>query len=115
MKKYMLLTATVLALAIPGAAWSQTAPSGGNGGPPPGGPQGGGQHEQGDGQHFQEHKARALEMLNHHLQEVQQRIGCVQAAANHEALRACMPERRGGGEGHGEGGGPGAGAPGGER
>jgi hypothetical protein len=33
-----------------------------------------------------------LKRLNEHLAEVQQRIACVQAAADHQALRACMPQ-----------------------
>ncbi|MGB9152375.1 MAG: hypothetical protein WCD70_04725 [Alphaproteobacteria bacterium] len=90
MKKYVLLTAMVLALAAPSVAWSQTAPGGGS--------NGGSGQQQGGEQQFQEHKSEMLKRLNEHLAEVQQRIGCVQAAADHEALRACMPER---GEGHG--------------
>ncbi len=101
MKKYVLLTAVVLSIAAPSLAWSQSNP----GGFPPQGSQGGG-HE-GNGQEFQERKANILKRMNEHLAEVQQRIGCVQAANNHEALRACMPERHEGGhggehEGHGE-------------
>jgi hypothetical protein len=43
---------------------------------------------------FQERKAELLQRLNNHLAEVQQRISCVQAATNHQTMRACMPERR---------------------
>ncbi|GEM_PF-1535062 len=102
MKKYVLLTAVALILAAPGIALSQNAPSGNGGGfrGGPGGPDGPGaqgmQEEnghQGNGERFQEHKAEMLKRLNEHLAEVQKRISCVQAAANHEALRACMPER----------------------
>jgi TolA-binding protein len=105
MKKYVLLTAMVLALAVPCMAWSQSAPGGGNGAPPSSsgaGGSGGGQERE---QKFQEHKTEILQRMNEHLAEVQKRIACVQAATNHEALRACMPERREGegqrGEGHG--------------
>ena len=102
MKKYVLMTAMVLALAAPGMAWSQSAPGGGNGAPPSSTGPGGGQERE---QKFQEHKTEILQRMNEHLAEVQKRIACVQAATNHEALRACMPERREGegqrGEGHG--------------
>ena len=110
MKKYMLTTAMVLALAVPGMAWSQSAPGGGgNGAPPPSAGAGAGAGGSGGGQEreqrFQEHKTEILQRMNEHLNEVQKRIACVQAATNHEALRACMPERREGegqrGEGHG--------------
>jgi hypothetical protein len=52
--------------------------------------------------------------MNAHLADVQQRISCVQAASNHQALRACMPPRgeRGGERHEGPGsanGGPGPG------
>ncbi|MGB9154497.1 MAG: hypothetical protein WCD70_15585 [Alphaproteobacteria bacterium] len=102
MKKYVLMTAMVFALTAPALSWAQTAP-GGAGGPPPGG-MGGGQHEEGDGQHFQERKTEILQRMNEHLAEVQKRIACVQAATNHEALRACMPERHEGHEGMQHGG-----------
>jgi hypothetical protein len=81
------------------AALAQTAP-------PAAAPSGQQQHEE----KFEEHKAKILERISHHLQEVQQRQACVQAATTHEALKACMPERRGergehGGRGEGLGGG----------
>ena len=110
MKKYLLLAASILILSAP-VAWSQTAPGGGSGQqqPPggggqmqPGGPQG-----HGDGQNFQEHKAEILQHMNRHLQEVQSRIRCVEAANDHEALRACLPEMGGHHGGPGGRGGPG--------
>ncbi len=102
MKKYLLMTAMIMALAAPSMAWSQNAPSAGGGGTPPSsaGAGGGGQERE---QRFQERKTEILQRMNEHLAEIQKRIACVQAATNHEALRACMPER---GEGH-EGGGHG--------
>lgn len=94
MKKYILLTAMAFTLTAPVAAYSQTAPAP-NGTPPQ---SQGGQHS-GDSQHFQERKAEILQRMNEHLAEVQKRIGCIQAANDHEALRSCMPER---GERHGD-------------
>lgn len=109
MKKSMLLTAMILALMAPGAAWSQSTPPGNdnNSEPPPSMGTG-----EAGGQKFQEHKAELLQRMNEHLVETQKRIACVQAATNHEALHACMPERGSGG-GHGQppmgSGGPGEG------
>jgi hypothetical protein len=121
MKKYMLMTAMVLVLAAPATGWSQNAPAGnpppGNN-PPAGGP-GGGQPPVNEGR-FEDRKAEILQRMNNHLAEVQKRISCVQAAQNHEQLRACLPERRGpGGErgewGHREGGNGGGPPPGGNQ
>jgi hypothetical protein len=63
---------------------------------------------------FADVKAKALERLSKHLEEVQKRQACVQAANDKEAFKACFPNRGkfGGGRfGHGgpggdEGGGP---------
>lgn len=100
MKKYVLMTAIVTVLALPSMAWSQqgSAPGGSGGGQKPA-MQGG---QQGDSETFQDRKTRILARLNERSTEVQKRIACVQAAADREALRACMPER---GDGRGEGGG----------
>ena len=101
MKKYLLMTAMAFVLVAPAAAWSQ-----GVGGTPPTGvlaPKGQatqvqGQPQQGQpSQRFEERKAEILGHIAQRLSELQQRQGCVQSAQNHEALRACMPER---GEGH---------------
>jgi len=90
MKKYILLTAMVLMLAAPGSAWCQNNPSGNSGNAPGAGAQ---------GQDFQARKAEIIQHISAHLAEMQQRLNCVQAATNHEALRACMPQK---GEGRGE-------------
>lgn len=79
----MILCATLLLTSLGAAA--QTTP--GTGAPPP--PQGGGQ----GAQHFEAAKARHLEHIAKHIAELQQRQACIQAAQNHEALRACMPAR----------------------
>ena len=77
MKKYVLMTATILALAAAaGPASAQTAPAGAT----PSGPV----MTAAPGQGFAEHKAEVLDRL-------QKRIACVQAAQNHEQLKACMP------------------------
>jgi TolA-binding protein len=99
MKKYILMTAMVLALASPGAAWSQTPPTSGSA---PSNAGGAGSGQMGNGQNFQEHKAEILKRLNQHLSECQQRISCVNAAADHEALHACMPPRGEGPSGGGQ-------------
>ncbi len=94
MKKYVLLSAMLVALAAPGAAWSQGVPPGGNNGaPPPQGSGGQGQYRDGDGQRFQERKSEMLQRMNEHLADVQKRISCVQAAKDRDDLRACMPRR----------------------
>ena len=105
MKNCVLVTAIALALILPATAWSQTTPPpNGNSGPPGNNMmmqhnQNGASGTQGDDhEHFQEHKQEILRHMNEHLAEVQKRMACVQAANDHEALRACMPERR---EGHG--------------
>ena len=101
MKRYVLLAAVVVILGIPGMAWSQSGPSGAGAPPPPPPPVTGGSNggQGGNGQDFQTRKTEILKRMNGHLAEVQQRIGCVQAAANPEALRACMLARREGGRG----------------
>jgi hypothetical protein len=53
-------------------------------------------------------KEQMLKRIGDRVAEGQKRLACVQAAGNREALRACMPERRGDGERGGRGpGGPG--------
>jgi hypothetical protein len=83
MTRHVLLSATLVALTISSAAWSQS--------PAPGAGQGG------DGQQFQERKAEILKRIGDRLAEIQQRQSCVQAAGTPAALRDCMPHR---GEGH---------------
>jgi len=62
------------------------------------GPQG--QNQQGQNpQRFEEIKQKMIA-------RIQERLSCVQNAQNPQALRACMPPRRGGGQG-GQGGGQG--------
>jgi hypothetical protein len=85
MKRYMLLAAITLALTIPSVAWCQSGAPGGG--------------QAGDGQQFQQRKAEILKHISDRLAEIQQRQSCVEAANNHEALRACMPHR---GEGRGD-------------
>ncbi len=90
MKKYLLWTVMVLALAAPSVSWGQTAP------PEPyhgGAPAFGERHGRGE-ERFHEHKAEMIRHLHEQLEAVQQRIRCVEGAPNHEALRVCMPEHR---------------------
>jgi hypothetical protein len=95
--------ALIALLFVSTAAMAQTPPpTGGNPPPPVGGGQGG---EHGDGQHFQEMKAKILQRIGDHMAEVQKRQACVEAANDGEALRACLPERKDHGQG-GPGGGP---------
>ena len=70
--------------------------------PPPGpngqnGQQGGGQ-QGGQGQQqpqrFEEVKAKHLEHIAKHIAELQKAQSCVQAATNHDSLRACRPPER---------------------
>ena len=66
--------------------------------PPPGpngqnGQQGGGQGQQ-QPQRFEEVKAKHLEHIAKHIAELQKAQSCVQAATNHDALRACRPPER---------------------
>jgi len=109
MKKRVLLTALALIFVGPALAMAQnTGGSPPTGGMPPSGensPNHWGQNSQGgpgggheDGKRFEEHKAEILRHINEHLAEVEQRKHCVEAANNHEALRACAPQH---GEGHG--------------
>jgi len=110
MKKYAVMTALLLAaLVIPGASWAQSAPGGIGSGAPQGAP-GGGQHPNGqqggqgggDGKEFQERKAEILNHMREHEEEIHKRMACVEAANDHEALRACVPEHgEGQGQGHG--------------
>jgi hypothetical protein len=99
MKKYILLAAIGLVFAAP-VAWGQSdtgAPPQGSS-PPMGNMNGTGGMQpmggQGDGMKFEERKADILKHINQHLAETEQRKSCVEAAQNHDALRACMPERR---------------------
>jgi len=104
MKNFTLITSVALTLVLPTLAWSQNLPpnsggnygSGYNGMAQPLGNSGGygsmGQ-KSGSEEHFQEHKAEILRHMSEHLSEIQQRMKCVQAATNHEALRTCLPER----------------------
>jgi TolA-binding protein len=49
------------------------------------------------GERFNEMKQRMTQRIQEHINEMQQRLSCVQNASNGLALRACMPAR--GGEG----------------
>lgn len=51
----------------------------------------------GDGQNFEQHKAKILEHIDKRIAEGQKRRACVTAAADPAALKACMPERGKGG------------------
>ena len=121
MKQYLILTALAFLLAAPAAALSQSAPS--SGGPATGAPptsgsgQGGGwqNHNGGQGQQggqggeqreerLAEHKAEIIHRMNEHIEEIEKRKACVEAAKDHEALRACMPQGGQGGGGQGGGG-----------
>ena len=116
MKKYLLLASIVLAVTIPSVSWSQATHQGGgnNGGMPAAGmppmeqhqgegqrPEEGQRHEERE-QRFEEHKAEMLRHIDEHLAEVQHRKVCVEAARDHDALRACMPERGGENRGNNE-------------
>ena len=52
----------------------------------------GAQPQQGGGRHFEEAKSRHLERIAHRIAELQQVQSCIQAATNHDALRACRPQ-----------------------
>jgi hypothetical protein len=62
----------------------------------------GGAGGQGQGERFEERKAKVLA-------KIQERQACVQAATNHEAMKACFPHEGEGGEGRGGGQGRGGG------
>jgi hypothetical protein len=51
---------------------------------------------------FEDRKAKVLEHISKHIAEAQKRQACVEAATNHDALKACMPERKGHGGWHGK-------------
>lgn len=53
----------------------------------------------GDGQNFEQHKAKILERIDQRIAEGQKRRACVAAAGDVAALKACMPERGEGGKG----------------
>jgi len=80
MKKYLFVVVVAI-LAAPGLALGQSGPNGGG--------------QQGNGQQFQEHKAKILQRLSTRLAKIQQRQSCVQAANNRQALFACMPQGQG--------------------
>jgi Spy/CpxP family protein refolding chaperone len=119
MKKYAILTALALVLAVPTVAWSQSVPAPSS--PPangnwnhngPGGQEGGQQERKEERKEkFEDRKAEILKRMNQHLEEIAKRKSCVEAATDHEALRACMPQ----GGVRGEGGPGGAPFEGGER
>ncbi|MCC7036073.1 MAG: hypothetical protein IT560_02085 [Alphaproteobacteria bacterium] len=86
----MMIAALAMTVMTAGAARAEE-PSGGPG------PDGG----KGSPEKFQEHKQKILQKIDARIAESQKRRACVAAASDVEALKACMPERRGGHEGGG--------------
>ena len=88
----MMIAALAMTLMTAGAARAEEAAGGA--GPGPGG-------GKGSPEKFQEHKQKILQKIDERIAEGQKRRACVAAASDVEALKAWMPERKGGHEGGG--------------
>ncbi len=77
---------TVMTASVARAEEAAGAAGGGGGGSP---------------EKFQEHKQKILAKIDERIAEGQKRRACVAAAGDVTALKACMPERKGGREGGG--------------
>ena len=82
MKKYVLLSAMMLAVMVPGLAWSQTAAA----------PAASASAAKGGD--FNEHKQKVISHINDHIAQWQKRLACAQDATTPDALKACKPARK---------------------
>jgi hypothetical protein len=119
MKNYVVVSVALMLMALPALSMAQTAapPSSPSGLPATSMAPGGASGAQGQPNgRFEEHKAEVLKRINEHISEATNRKSCVEAATDHEQLKACMPEKGMGEHGgwqHGPGG-RGSAMPGGE-
>lgn len=89
----MMIAALAMTVMTAGVARAEEAAGGAGPGPGGGG--------KGSPEKFQEHKQKILQKIDERIAESQKRRACVAAASDVEALKACMPERKGGHEGGG--------------